>query len=612
MKTSNKGKLRRVIESEAAKQTLGFVSSPSSATEIAIDIGEEKKRARALGQMVCTLLQEDGQDIVSIGQIYSMQTKNRWHEDLSFKGVIKRYGHLPNLSGEADNHLASISVQSSFADKETPEPHTLGVSPSTGGKVVKVSEKIMSALVAHHRDAITYIGHLYGDSTVPMPMWFKHFKGDLRDGGRIEYGANDVQHIGVFGKTGSGKTVASSLMLLGYAKNKKSMNILVLDPQGQFAQDNKDLLPGNKSLKKQIKFAGMKYESKNLAKDICLPNDAELFSALLFAGRFFRLAFGLTTDDKQEFMRENIAQYIKGREKSGDFIFGAQEPLVLLEQILMRFLGVGKHSDRERDKYIRYVYSSPQYQDKLRDRIGELLKELQDAQGEESEALRVWRGTLSLFSSSEGKISMDELVEGLVSSDTSGERRFVVLDLRPVKDVTINDNLQAIFLGVVERKMIEAGEELYRENKKANCLVVMDEAHRFVAKDSPDPRVRELAKEIVDAVRTTRKYGIGHMFITQSLASISDEVIKQLHIYAFGFGLTTGSELRKIREIVNDDAAIRLYRSFADPNSNKRRPFMFKGPMSPLSASGSPLFVEMYTNFDDFEKHNPTSKENKK
>ncbi|MXX11358.1 MAG: hypothetical protein F4Z68_08240, partial [Nitrospira sp. SB0667_bin_9] len=69
--------------------TLGVVSSPSTTLEIALDIRKASESRRALGQMVFAQLEEDGRKILSLGQIVEVETKNRWHEDPSFKGVIK-------------------------------------------------------------------------------------------------------------------------------------------------------------------------------------------------------------------------------------------------------------------------------------------------------------------------------------------------------------------------------------------------------------------------------------------------------------------------------------------------------------------------------------------
>lgn len=596
MKNSDKEKLDAVIKNEAALgRALGIVSSPSNTVEIAIDITEENKETRALGQMVYTLLREDGQDIIAIGQIVSVQTKNRWHEDPAFKGVIKHHDEIPNLSGVADNRLAGVSVQSSFVVGDSPKPHTLGISPRTGGRMRKMTSNMMSALVRHHREAITYIGNIYGNPEVNLPMWFKHFGKTIEGKDGKEFGAGDAYHIGVFGKTGSGKTVASSLMLLGYAKNKTSMNILVLDPQGQFAGD-RELLPDGRKIKDEVEAAGMRYVKLNLLEKIYLPDDVELLGDLLLERNFIRMAFNITTRDKQIMMRDVIVRYLNGRKNNPNFSLGNQNAEKLFEEMLVS-LG--------QEKKLLSVYVPGARLEQLKEAIEEA-KHKRDA-------VKEWKRVFSLFSAEEGKKSMSNMVKKLISENSSEEKLFVVLDLSAQGGEPDNENLHALFLKIVEKEIAEEGGALYAKGKRANCLIVMDEAHRFVARNSPDRRVRELTAEIVDAVRTTRKYGIGHMFITQSLESMDEEVIKQMRIFAFGFGLTVGGELRKIREIVNSNETMDLYRSFADPSSNQIFPFMFFGPVSPLSATGSPLFIEMYTDFAKFkEKNNPSTKENKK
>ena len=181
---------------------------------------------------------------------------------------------------------------------------------------------------------------------------------------------------------------------------------------------------------------------------------------------------------------------------------------------------------------------------------------------------------------------------------------FIVLDLSSGSEDVESESLQALFVKIIESKIVEAGTKLYLQGKKANCLIALDEAHRFISKNSVDERIDELTREIIGSVRTTRKYGIGYMFITQTIESLDDEILRQMRIFSFGYGLTSGLELRKVSEIVNSKSAIQLYKSFIDPSSNNRFPFMFYGPISPLSFTGSPLFLEVYTDFKFYEEKN--------
>ena len=195
------------------------------------------------------------------------------------------------------------------------------------------------------------------------------------------------------------------------------------------------------------------------------------------------------------------------------------------------------------------------------------------------------------------KIEVNQIVKKTV--DENGN--FIVLDLSQRDGDIESENLQALFVKIIEERIVNAGAKKYSKGEKANCLIVMDEAHRFISKESPDERIKELTKEIIGSVRTTRKYGIGYMFITQTLESLDDKILQQMRIFAFGYGLTSGSELRKVSELVNNDSAIQLYKSFIDPSSNRKFPFMFFGPVSPLSFTGSPLFLEVYTDPKKFK-----------
>ncbi len=578
---------------------LGVVSSPSTTLEIALDIRKESESRRTLGQMVFVQLQEDGRQILSLGQIVEVETKNRWHEDPSFKGVIKHHGGLPHLSGVADNRMAKISVQSSFeVTNQEPEIYLLGMSPSTGIPVEIVNNELMRLLVKCHENAITYLGKVYG-TDVDLPMWFKHFG---RDKEIPVLGAKDAYHIGVFGKTGSGKSVTSALMLLAYAKNKKHMNILVLDPQGQFFKD-RDLLPGNEEkLLQEIENNGMSVQKFKLIEDVSLPGkNIELFGELLTNNGFISQAFGpFYVDDKIKRMQETIVSYIEGRTNDPNFNLANANSSALLLEMVKRF-ATPKGTEKGFSKYIKDVYGTTSTQERLLRAVAKVRDALENHKP--LSCLKAWKQALTMFSESR-KTTISEICEKITGKNRGN---FIVLDLSPSEGEIENDNLQALFLHLIEKNIVESGGHLYAKGDNANCLIVMDEAHRFVSSNSPDFRIKQLTREIVDSVRTTRKYGIGHMFITQSLESLDDEIIKQMRIFAFGHGLTMGSELRKVKEIINNQAAVSLYASFIDPSNSGKFPFMFFGPVSPFSATGSPLFVEIYTRYQDFRESNQVS-----
>ncbi|PIP25146.1 MAG: hypothetical protein COX34_00325 [Candidatus Nealsonbacteria bacterium CG23_combo_of_CG06-09_8_20_14_all_36_12] len=588
-----------VIKSQG-KNAVGITSSPSNTLDITIDITEESKTERTLGQMAYAVLEEDGKNILVIGQIIEIQTKNRWHEDPSFKGVIKRHGRLPHLSGTADNRIATISVQACYnLGNSVPESYILGTSPSTGERIQKMNNEVMSALMKNYEKDITLLGTVYG-TNVDLPLWFKHF--DRTDTKNHEAGAGDAYHIGVFGKTGSGKTVTAAYMLLGYAKNKNNISILVLDPQKQFYTDRELLGVENEKLEPRIKKIGMNYEKYEILNDIYLPGDKyELFGDLLSNNGFIEEAFKPLYDkEKVERVKDSVVDYLRGRSNKPSFnLSSLGDGKKLLLEMLSRFLEL-KDEEEKRTGFSKYVCDVFGTKD-TRSRLNSRVKFISENLDNQHTILAKWDAALKLFNQQKDsggkKISVEEIVDKTVTQNGN----FIVLDISGRSGEIENENIQALFIKIIEEKIVEAGARLYTQGKKANCLIVMDEAHRFIASESFDPRVKELTTEIIGSVKTTRKYGIGYMFITQTLESLDEEILRQMRIFAFGYGLTSGSELRKVSELVNNDSAIQLYKSFIDPSSNNKFPFMFFGPVSPLSFTGSPLFLEVYTDPKKFK-----------
>ncbi len=558
-------------------QALGVVGSPSSSFEAIVDIKEVNETSKLLGELVCFHVKEGENTVLVLGQITEIETKNRWHEEPSFKGIIKRHGKLPNLSGVADNRIAKINVQSSFiltSDKS--EAHKLANSPSTGVPVKGITNEVMQELMKQYQGQLVCLGKAY-DTNVNVPFWFKHF------GKPDEGGGGDAYHIGVFGRTGSGKTTTAANMILGYAQHSDKMSILILDPQEQFYEDN-NVLPGQVKFEEEITKTGMQYKKLKVPDDVALPNDARLFSMLLLNYGFVRKAFRIHSQEKRELMAEAIQDYIMGRMNNPNFSIGNEDSNSLLKSMITRF--------GEDDKYIASVYSSGQHLNNLKKRIENMVSNSVDY-----EAQKIWMYVCKLFSQS-GKTGLENVIENVVRA--SGN--VVVLNISGRHAISGMESIQTLFIKIIEDAIKEKGAELYANGEQANCLVVMDEAHRFISTYNYDQEIKELTTSIIDAVRTTRKYGIGYMFITQTIDSLHEEIRRQIRIFAFGYGLTSGSEFNKIRDTINDDTGAKFYRSFIDPSSNKKFPFMFYGPISPLSFTGAPLFLEMDGLISDFHQ----------
>jgi len=206
----------------------------------------------------------------------------------------------------------------------------------------------------------------------------------------------------------------------------------------------------------------------------------------------------------------------------------------------------------------------------------------------------------------------ESLIMGTSASATA--RPVIVVDLsaRGNQGTFWSEELQRRILGKLLSALVVQATASLSSGQSANVLVLLDEAHRHAPsgrldEDSEADRLRSLLRR---AVRETRKYGIGWFFISQTLGGIDNEILQQLRILVFGFGLAMGTEFDRLKDFAGGDKrSLELYQSFRDPQSFPRRdlqqfPFMAVGPVSPLAFSGKPLFFTAFIDPAEFLRVN--------
>ncbi|MFX1504165.1 MAG: ATPase, partial [Promethearchaeota archaeon] len=227
----------------------------------------------------------------------------------------------------------------------------------------------------------------------------------------------------------------------------------------------------------------------------------------------------------------------------------------------------------------------------------------------EDKMYKLWAGITNLFSYRRAKESVR--LTTLFEKASEGNP-LVIIDLssrEKPEDIVWNDEIQLIAIHQFLSKITIQAEKKFKQGGNINSLVVVDEAHRLAPRGKiENENITRIRTAFIDAIRTTRKFGLGWMFISQTLSSIHTEIINQIRVFTFGFGLGWGNELRALREIIGGNKeAIRLYQTFKDPQSGlgeQEYPFMTIGPISPLSFSGTPLFFNALNYPDEFIKVN--------
>lgn len=576
---------------------IGIVGSPSTTIKATVDILEDATGYSLHGQMVYFTHQLDGGHLFALGTVTDIETTNRWHEDANMRGVLKTYGSLPHLSGVGDVRTAEVLVQAAYLSKTadlsgedppTESGGTLAMSPTTGARVSRVNDDFLRQLLRRHQDEIIYLGHLYR-TDVRLPLNMRHF------GSAIHHGAGEAYHTGIFGMTGSGKSAFATYMLAALSLHP-SLGIFIMDPQGQFTSE--EGLPF--SLQEWAESQGREVHTYSISNDLRLPKNAYLLSELLARTRFFIDLLTLRGGDARD---SALAEFTRILQNCQDW--ESREPDDILRSVLSDLVNDGQALNR--------IYATASSRNRLMGSITDIL----NTDAIFNMAASIFRPLHSLFTptNTTGGVRrwIDRIIEGALDPNVN-PRPLIIIDFSATGQQIANGDqnllddaeVKARILRLVCSRLNLKAEQLYRQGQSLNTLVVFDEAQRFASENPENDEAKTLADRLVDYVRTTRKYGLGWTFITQEIGSLRRGIYSQLRVRCFGYGLTSGTELQRLRETIGDPSALELYRSFVDPAVIRPStyPFMLTGPVSPLSFTGAPVFLSVYTDFEQFRRDN--------
>ncbi len=569
---------------------LGVIGSPSSTAQLTMDIVKTAVERNLVGELAMFQFTQDDTPHYALGQITEVQLRNVWHEDHTMRSLIRQRGAVDAVSERQDTHTGQMVTSAVFCDStggsQRYEPSALGTVPATGTTIHRVTDPILQDLLSSYREQLFYLGNVYG-SEPRLPMWFKHFD-------RGPDGAGEAYHMGIFGKTGSGKSVLAKMLLLGYSRYPK-MSLLVLDPQGEFAKDVREGAISGPDF--SLPFGDLAKTNFDKDAEVLSVQDMvmdrwELFQEVLYESRFFAELTVPKGDNRLEGCIV-LADRLKKRQGINLHSLHTRESFDAAWNLL------GEDSVQQR------IYKSAQPRERLKEAH-------QDASADEFFRAH-WEPVTKLFSRRSGAKLIESVLNALFDPQNQ-QKRLLVIDLsgENIQGLFWNEKIQSMMIRRLLQGIRGTAERSYREGQSLNALVVIDEAHRFAPRGriDKDAEASEVRKELVDAARTTRKYGLGWLFISQTLSSIHTEILQQLRIMFFGFGLGLGQEFQSLRELVGSSgSALDLYQRFLDPHSafdidSRRYSFMTIGPVSPLSFSGTPLFLNVFNTLDSFMKAN--------
>jgi hypothetical protein len=600
MNENDTSKLDQLVD---AAERIGVIGSPSSTGELGLDILAGAVSKKLVGELALFRYLQDSQAHYALGQITEVTLRNVWHEDPTMRSLIRQRGRVDAVSERQDTHQGGMTVSAVFAaDPNGYHPSILGTVPATGTSILLADDAVLNELLSPYRDQLFYLGHVYG-SRPKLPLWFKHF-----DPGPD--GAGEAYHLGIFGKTGSGKSVLAKMILLGYAQYPK-MALLVIDPQGEFAKDVRGQYSGEFQLpvRETLRRLGKSVHVYSV-RDLILDR-WDLFAQILYESPFFE-QLSVPKGENRQLAANTLADRLPRRRitlkrlherESFDTawaLLGDEN----VQKVFYRSPGSRARFQSMYDEvdpnYFYTTYWQP---------VAQLFREDRES------ARRVESILFGLFDPGETRrplVVIDLSAEQAMRLQTSEVSSLPLFggrgdDATEQPVLLWNETIQALVIKRLLEGVRLAAEGAYKENRGLNTLVLMDEAHRLAPREDPgNEEKRAIRTILIDAARTTRKYGVGWMFISQTLSSLHKGIIDQLRIHFFGFGLSMGAEFQALRELVGGRGkALDLYQLFRDPHSSfdvasREYSFMTIGPVSPLSFAGTPLFFNAFNTPEEF------------
>jgi Helicase HerA, central domain len=574
---------------------VGSVDSPSSTDRYALVLREYSRGVQLIQSLVVVeveALAPDGSIVrpLLLGQIREIELRNQHHEIPLFQAQLRRKGHVPGLAERADHVTASVhpvdAIQLDDQGRVIGKTSAVSAVPPTGRDVRIADNQIVARFIPADTPGLMRIGYLVASTHLPLRL--PHFgRGD---------GEGEALHVGIFGKSGSGKTVKTAELIVARARHK-GMGQLILDHDGDLSSLR---IGEDKSGRPQFDLArGLAAAGRHLTRDVMIIEHADLrpeaprdIAKALRHHKFIR-QLGVGAGEKENACEEKLFELL-GEHLRGGASFASLSYETLIGEVCEAFA---------------QTYATGQ-SGNTRQKKGQDFRAAATSGGlPERQLRRAWTAVQSYTSRPcsiadiveaalfDGKIVFIRRTDADGAFDDMVLRRIVrtMLDIAKVTYLLAKGSVGGELYG---RYGYLRGRFDRYKHRQVNAVCVLDEAHTVASND--DAREEDtVASELAQAIRHTRKYRLGFLVATQEIGALSQNVFRGLHTYIFGFGLKNASEQERVKEMLADPSAWRMYEQMPEPKSSGIYQYAIQGAALPL-ANGSAVTVRAYGSLREF------------
>ncbi|MAT96875.1 MAG: hypothetical protein CL608_07005 [Anaerolineaceae bacterium] len=565
---------------------IGSITSPSSTQKYKMILRDYASNLQVTGSLVTLDYEEMNRQSEKITktvlcQVVDAEATNHHHEKNVLRALLREKGRIPGLSGRADNKEVELLPIGSLVSVSGSNVHQLPRNiPPMGTDVRFASAEDVHRFSGDH-DTIYNIGHLY-ETNVPVGLMLKHF-GDGDDGW------GDAHMLGVFGATGSGKTVMAASIIAGFAA-RKEMGMLIVDPQGQFSGFELGTGGWSWKLDKAFEAVGRGQDVDVVNMDEVALESPRLFTELLRRNDFFKTLSILGSENEQRTV-DDFTSYLDSRLTDKDDPIKKLGDLDLDDDIFHMACTIGAAT-----------YANPS------DRAKKMAETVVSIPFKMTKLNKIWKQTQDKFGKSK---ALSELLD-----DVLIYRRIIILNINVegrMKDLYAKEILEGIRQKAESIYRIKQGNPWRGDPAKkyedviTNALIVIDEAHRFAPQAvGKNKDVEAMVESLADAIRTTRKLGVGWFYITQSFADFDKRIFRQIQTKILGIGIGTGVDEEHLQAALNrDQKIVEFYKGLPRPTTTGVFPYAIIGELVALGNGNRGLFVSAPKSQEQLVKMNP-------
>src|SRR6266446_10912769 len=103
-------KSNKLDEILAAAERISVVGSPSTTTELALDIMGTAVGRKLVGELAILPFTQDSAPHYALGQITEVKLRNIWHEDPTIRSLIRQRGRVDAVSERQDTHMGQMVI----------------------------------------------------------------------------------------------------------------------------------------------------------------------------------------------------------------------------------------------------------------------------------------------------------------------------------------------------------------------------------------------------------------------------------------------------------------------------------------------------------------------